>query len=150
MLINIMQQHNYFRQTWTIMRNACSSGRNPTGMTLRTFLNLGDNFVQELTLHHTIEEQRVFPVLARKMKPFGKELELLTQHRHIHEGLVTLEDYIRECREGQRDFVFAELGKIMDGFEEVLWQHLDEEVYELRAENMREYWSVDEMRRMPV
>ena len=132
------------------MRNACSTGRKPDGMTLRAFLNLGDNFVQELTLHHTIEEQHVFPVLARKMKTFGKELELLTQHKHIHEGLVKLEDYVHECREGQRDFVFAELGEIMDEYEQVLWQHLDEEVYELRAENMREYWSVDEMRRMPV
>jgi hemerythrin-like domain-containing protein len=119
-------------------------------MTLRAFLNLGDNFVQELTLHHTVEEQRVFPVLAKKMETLGKELELLTQHKHIHEGLVKLEDYIHECRKGQRDFVFAELGEIMDGFEEVLWQHLDEEVYELRAESMRKYWSIDEMRRIPV
>jgi hypothetical protein len=31
----------------------------------------------------------------------------------------------------------------------VLWEHLDEEVKTLGADNMRRYWSLDEMKRMP-
>jgi hypothetical protein len=38
----------------------------------------------------------------------------------------------------------------MEGFGKVLWQHLDEEVQTLKAENMRQYWSVEEMRRLPM
>ena len=40
--------------------------------------------------------------------------------------------------------------KILDSFGAVLWQHLDDEVKELGAENMRKYWTLEEMRRMPM
>jgi hypothetical protein len=37
----------------------------------------------------------------------------------------------------------------MDTFGEVLWKHLDDEVEELKAENMRKYWSVKEVQGIP-
>lgn len=43
-----------------------------------------------------------------------------------------------------------EMKEILDSFGEVLWQHLDDEVEQLGAENMRKYWSLDEMRRIPL
>ena len=43
-----------------------------------------------------------------------------------------------------------EMKEIMDSFGEVLWQHLDDEVEQLGAENMRKYWTINEMRRMPM
>jgi len=38
----------------------------------------------------------------------------------------------------------------MDGFGEVLWAHLADEVRALGANHMREYWTVDEMKKMPM
>ena len=38
----------------------------------------------------------------------------------------------------------------MDSWGEVLWKHLDQEVETLGAENMRKYWTLDEMKRMPM
>ena len=119
-------------------------------MSIRNFLNTAAQFCQHLTLHHGIEEEHIFPVLAKKMPAFKKELELLTQHKQIHAGLDKFEDYISKCRTGERDLRYDELKAIMDTFGTVLWQHLDDEVKELRAENMRKYWTVDEMRRMPM
>jgi hypothetical protein len=64
--------------------------------------------------------------------------------------LEKFEAYIAECRAGERELRFGELKAVMDGFGEVLWEHLDQEVHELRAENMRKFWTQDEMRRLPM
>jgi hemerythrin-like domain-containing protein len=119
-------------------------------MSLRSFLQAGENIAQHLTTHHTIEERHVFPILVKRMPAFRKELELLTQHKEIHNGLEKFEAYIAECRASERELRFAEMREIMDTFKNVLWEHWDEEVQELRAENVRKYWMLDEMRRMPI
>ena len=133
-----------------MLYNACTTAKKPAGMSLRSFLSEAEQFSHHLTFHHTIEEQHIFPVLAAKMPKFRKELELLTQHKQIHEGLEELEKYIGECRSGERELRFVEMKGVMDGFGGVLWEHLDDEVKELRAENMRRYWSLAEMRRLPM
>ena len=46
--------HNSFRQTWTILYNACSSGQRPTGMSIRQFLNTAAEFCHHLDMHHSI------------------------------------------------------------------------------------------------
>ena len=119
-------------------------------MSIKAFLNVGEQFAHHLTVHHTIEEQHIFPVLARKMPAFKKELELLTQHKQIHNGLDKFEAYIQQCRTGEKELRLAELKAVMDSFGKVLWQHLDDEVEQLGAENMRKYWTVEEIRRMPM
>jgi hypothetical protein len=142
--------HESFRQTWNQLYNACSSGKRPAGMSIRAFLSTAEQFCHHLTMHHTIEEQHIFPVLARKQPAFRKELELLTHHKMIHEGLEKLEVYLAECKSGEKELRMGEMKVILDGFGAVLWEHLDAEVKELRAENMRKYWTVQEMQRMPM
>ncbi|PSN62188.1 hypothetical protein BS50DRAFT_503489 [Corynespora cassiicola Philippines] len=142
--------HNHFRETWTMLMTACEKQKRPQGMSIRQFLAVGEQFVQHLSMHHSIEERRIFPVLARKMPAFKKELELLTQHKEIHKGMDRLGEYIEECQSGERELRMGELKKILDSFGAVLWQHLDDEVKELGAENMRKYWTLEEMRRMPM
>ncbi|KAL1655919.1 hypothetical protein SLS61_001482 [Didymella pomorum] len=92
----------------------------------------------------------IFPVLAKKQPAFKKELELLTQHKQIHKGLDKLTKYLEECSTGERELRLSELKDIMDSFGKVLWQHLDDEVKELGAENMRKYWTKEEMARLPM
>lgn len=96
------------------------------------------------------EEQHIFPVLAQKMPAFKKELELLTQHKQIHNGLDKFEAYIDDCKAGKRDMRMDELKEIMDSFGTVLWAHLQDEVDQLSVDNMRKYWSLDEVRRLPM
>lgn len=132
------------------MYKACETNSKPSGMSLRQFIGLGEQFCHHLEMHHGIEEQHIFPVLAKKMPAFKKELELLSQHKQIHAGLEKLQAYLDGCRSGEKDFRFEELKVIMDGFGKVLWQHLDDEVEQLGAENMRKYWTLQEMRRLPM
>lgn len=142
--------HNHFRSTWTTLYTACETSKRPKGMSIKQFLALGQQFCHHLTMHHGIEEQHIFPVLAKKMPAFRKELELLTQHKLIHKGLDGLEVYLQECVDGERELRLSELKVLLDAFGSVLWAHLDDEVKQLGAENMRRYWSLEEMRRMPM
>ncbi|KAF1994453.1 hypothetical protein P154DRAFT_527087 [Amniculicola lignicola CBS 123094] len=142
--------HNHFRNTWNTLMRACEIGKRPSGMSIRQFLTLAEQLVSQLTMHHGIEERHIFPILARKMPAFRKELELLTQHKEIHKGLDKLSEYLDEVKSGERELRLSEMKEVMDGFGEVLWQHLDDEVRQLGAENMRKYWTVEEMRQMPM
>lgn len=84
------------------------------------------------------------------MPAFRQELELLTHHKLIHEGLERLERWLEECKSGEREVRLGEMGELLEGFGDTLWTHLDAEVGELRAENMRRYWSREEMGRLPM
>ncbi|KAH6653923.1 hypothetical protein BKA67DRAFT_535269 [Truncatella angustata] len=147
--------HNHFRATWNLLWTACTTGRRPAGMSLKAFVNEGLQFLRHLEVHHNIEETHIFPVLARKMPEFkaGKgngAAELLRQHRQIHKGMDGLEEYLRDVQAGRQEFDLGRLKERMEGWAEVLWTHLDQEVKTLGAENMRLYWSESEMRRMPM
>lgn len=100
-------------------------------------------------MHHTIEEQYVFPYLAERMASFRQELELLTQHKQIHAGLEQFDSYLEDCSAGRRELRLAELKELMDSFGDVLFAHLADEVEQLGAENMRKYWSMEEVQKMP-
>ncbi|KAF2829212.1 hypothetical protein CC86DRAFT_379953 [Ophiobolus disseminans] len=93
--------HNRFRATWKILYSACETQKRPKNMSIRQFLNMGQQFCHHLTMHHTIEEQHIFPILAKKMPAFKKELELLSQHKQIHVGLDKLES-LRPAARGAR------------------------------------------------
>ena len=84
------------------------------------------------------------------MPAFKKELELLTQHKEIHKGMDKLEAYVNECKAGKRELRMEEMKEILDSFGKVLWAHLEDEVKQLAAENMRKYWSLEEVRRLPM
>ncbi|KAI0029915.1 hypothetical protein K488DRAFT_55313 [Vararia minispora EC-137] len=142
------QFHNHFRQTWNIMYSAVSS--TSTTLSARRLIDTGLSFIEQLTAHHTIEERYLFPHLARRMPSFKPDAFAYTQHKAIHEGLDKMELYLRECQRGERDFRREQLMEVMDGFGEVLWQHLDEEVKELAAENMQRFWTLEEIQRMPI
>jgi len=117
-------------------------------MSIRQFLALGERFASSLTMHHNIEEAYIFPDLGRKMPLFREKDHLKKQHEAIHEGLDVFEKYLHDCRSGEKELRLDELKKIMDTFGAVLWAHLDDEVRELGAENMRKYWTKEEINRM--
>lgn len=110
-------------------------------------MNMGMEFTSQLNMHHSIEEQYVFPNLAKKMPQFKKGVDLLKQHKEIHKGMDRLEEYLEACRTGERELRLSEMKEVMDTFGKVLWEHLDDEVRTLGAENMRKYWTIEEMKR---
>lgn len=119
-------------------------------MSIRQFIGVGEDFCRYLTMHHSIEEAHIFPVLARKMAIFSKGGEHKVQHEAIHAGLERFEKYLGAVRSGERELRLEEWKEVMDGFGAVLWRHLDEEVETLGAGNMVRFWTREEMRGMPM
>ncbi|KAH6715533.1 hypothetical protein BKA61DRAFT_479876 [Leptodontidium sp. MPI-SDFR-AT-0119] len=145
--------HNHFRQSWTLLYTACENNKRPQNLSLKQFLSTGLQFCSHLSTHHSIEEQHIFPILAQKMPEFknGKNAaELLRQHKEIHKGMDEFEAYLERCRSGETELQLSVLKGKMDSWGTVLWAHLEQEVKTLGAENMRRYWTVEEMRRMPM
>ncbi|RAQ45500.1 hypothetical protein AFGD_005928 [Aspergillus flavus] len=143
--------HNHFRLSWKDLQNACeTNGKRSSGLKPKQLILTGLRFCSQLDFHHSIEEEHIFPVLARKMPEFRQKKTLLAQHKKIHRGLDELEQYLEKCRSGEEDLELTEMKRLMDAFGEVLWTHLDEEVRTLGAENMRKYWTLEEMRTLPM
>ena len=145
-------QHNYFRMTWQELYATASGASktfsdNPPRLSPSQFLNAALGFVNHLTMHHSIEERYVFPQLAERMPIFRRNLDLIQQHKEIHEGMEKFEVYLKECKSRERELRMSEVKGLMDSWKDVLWLHLDREVVELGAENMRKYWSLEELKR---
>ena len=142
--------HDHFKFTYRTLYTACATNSRPANMSIKQFLDMASQFVDHVSLHHSIEETHIYPLLAQRMPAFKQEMELLDQHKQIHKGIDELGQYVEECRRGEKELRLAEMKGVLDGFGGVLAEHLDEEVGNLGAEHMRKYWSVDEMKRMPM
>ncbi|KAE8140202.1 hypothetical protein BDV38DRAFT_280195 [Aspergillus pseudotamarii] len=147
--------HGILRRSWNLLWDAATSGRRPAYMSMGQFIAEGLAFAEHLDIHHSIEETRVFPYLAKRMPEFRtgrghQAAELLQQHREIHAGLEGFQRYLEGCLHGGEELRLDVLRKKMDGWREVLWTHLDQEVKTLGAENMRRYWTKEEMARIPL
>ncbi|KAH6603481.1 hypothetical protein Trco_008256 [Trichoderma cornu-damae] len=143
--------HNNFRQSWNVLWQACTTGRRPQGMSLKQLFQIGTEFAEHLTVHHRIEEAYLFPRLAQRMPEFDPEKgDMVRQHAQIHEGLSRFEEYLRQCKSGEKDFEMSVLKDRMESWGGVLWAHLDDEVRSLGAENMRKYWTLQEIGRLDM
>lgn len=151
MAVKMNYFHEHFRRTWNMLHGAASNNKRPHGMSLRQYIDEGLQFTQQLAAHHNIEETYFFPMLARRMPEFrGGRAELLRQHKDIHRGMDALEDYLKKCQSRELDFEMSVMKEKLDSWGGVLWKHLDQEVETLGAENMRRYWTVEEIRSMPI
>lgn len=132
-----------------MLYKACGNGSRPEGMSIRTFIAQGLSLCRSITMHHMIEEQEIYPPLAERMPMFKDDEHLIGQHALIHNGLDKLQEYLGKCRVGETELRLPEMKSIMDEFGEVLWAHMDDEVRDLGAGNMRMYWTKEEMQAFP-
>lgn len=138
--------HSYLRQNW----DELYAGTAPNSMVPGDHvIRVGIQFCNHLKAHHDIEEAIWFPILAEKMKGFQEGEFAKLQHEEMHKGLDVLLPYLTDCKVGRQDYRREQVRDIMYSFGTILWNHMDDEVRELQAENMRKYWTVDEMRHMP-
>ncbi|GLA67153.1 hypothetical protein AtubIFM54640_010130 [Aspergillus tubingensis] len=142
--------HQHFEVRWNVMYEVAKLGTRPPGMSIKNYLNLCQEFCQNLEKHHQIEETFVFPSLAKRMPAFANEDALINQHRVIHNGLENLQSYVQSCLDGRVELRWNEVKDILDSFGATLMDHLKEEVRQLGAEETRKYWTAQEMTRMPM
>lgn len=155
---------------WTRLFTTAESGKYPPRTSPKQYIDEGLQFIAHLTAHHNIEETYLFPLLARKMPEFrsnhfplpmtatGKDQNdknrqaalLLQQHKDIHDGMDDLEIYLGTCKAGEAELEMSVVKDKMDTWGVVLWDHLNLEVQTLGADNMRKYWTLEEIRRIPM
>lgn len=142
--------HNYFKYQFNEIYEMADGSFTKVGMPLVGFLSTIRTFKRHLENHHGIEESYLFPILAKKMPAFAENEQHRESHKKIHDGLDALGDIMKRVYADQTTYSPTELRACLDGFREPLLRHLDEEVNDLRAENMRKYWTIDEVRQIPI
>ncbi|KZT51894.1 hypothetical protein CALCODRAFT_502976 [Calocera cornea HHB12733] len=140
--------HDHFRMSFDELYE--TADRKRLGPSLFAFFRQAMDLVRQLEMHHSIEEAHIFPILQKKMPNFGKDEKHRNSHKGIHEGLDRLETLITRFRDQPSTYSPIELRACLDSFREVLFTHLDEEVEDLRGENLKKYYTLAEVQRLPM
>ncbi|KAL1406705.1 hypothetical protein Q8F55_008411 [Vanrija albida] len=152
MSVHMRQFHNYFKYEFDNIYKLADGGFKEEGQALPQFLRQANDLAASLTQHHGLEENYIFPALAKKLPekfgPHGLEKE---QHKGIHDGLENYQGYIHWARSHPEEYDGKKLRAIMDKFRDVLYAHLDDEVRDLSAESLQKAgFTLDELRRVPM
>jgi len=140
--------HNYFKMEFDNIYKLADGSFNEHHMSLPMFLREIDGLHKHLTAHHTIEERYIFPDLAKRMPAFSQNEKHLKSHEGIHEGLDRLSLLTTAYRKDPTSYSPEKIRECLDSFRDVLMTHLDEEVEDLSAENMKKYWTLAELERI--
>lgn len=140
--------HKPLRSTWKQLYS--ESSNSSSKLSPPRLIDLGLHFCDHLNGHHHVEENYWYPILRDKMPNFRPGHFATEQHMEIHEGLDKLQSYLEACQRKESDLRREKVQQLLDAFGDILWQHLNDEVQELGAENMKKYWTEAEMRNLPL
>jgi len=145
---NMSHFHESFKREFNLLYDLADGSFNKRGLSLGGYLDVARGLKHSLTMHHTIEERFVFPFLAKRMPQFKSEH--LHSHKGIHDGLDRLDALLSKYKSDPASYSPDEMKACLDSWREVLFRHLDEEVADLRGENLRKYWTLQEVERIGV
>ncbi|KAI0733188.1 hypothetical protein C8Q72DRAFT_950055 [Fomitopsis betulina] len=142
--------HSHFKVEFDKIYKLADGSFNDRGMPLQMYLRICDQLVKHLTAHHTIEERYIFPVLAKRMPEFRDDEKHLKSHHGIHDGLDRLSALISGWSKDAKTYSPVEMRSCLDSWRTILFEHLDEEVRDLSAENMQKHWKLEELDQIPM
>ncbi|TFK75388.1 hypothetical protein BDN72DRAFT_811004 [Pluteus cervinus] len=146
----MMNFHGHFKSEFNTLHELADGSYTRRGLSLSNYLRTASRFVHELTMHHTIEEQYFFPMLAKKMPEFSVNSDAahMISHAGIHRGLDDLTALVRSCQADRTTYSPEKMRECLDSFRDVLFNHLDEEVADLAGENLRKHFTLEELNRL--
>ncbi|KAI0743520.1 hypothetical protein C8Q80DRAFT_1181703 [Daedaleopsis nitida] len=142
--------HDHFKQEFNALYELADGSFTKRGMSLPMYLRLATQLAKGLTVHHTIEERHIFPVLAKRMPMFQDNDVHLKSHEGIHHGVDELTKKVRKWFDEPSTYSPEEMRTCLDSWREVLFNHLDQEVKDLSGENMKKYWTLEEVDRIAI
>jgi len=143
--------HDWFKQEFNTIYELADGSFTSRGLSLPRYLDTAGAMNHHLTMHHTIEERYLFPILAKTMPQFAKENgSHIASHHGIHEGLNQLETLVKKWKDTPSTYSPTEMRACLDSFRDVLFHHLDEEVADLRGENLKKYITLEELESLPI
>ena len=141
--------HQKFRSDFKTIY-ALSTTYQKRGLSLPRYVDYALTFNSNLSFHHSIEEQMVFPALGARMPEFREGHEHKESHRKIHDGLEAYCEYLESVKQKPETYDASKLQKIMTDLGNVLFVHLDEEEESLGKDNMQKYWTLQEIAALPM
>jgi len=142
--------HSYLLSELNSIYNLADGKYTQRGMSLSQYLRQASEFRSHLEMHHNIEERYIFPVLAQRMSVFGDNAKHRNAHAIIHEGMNRLSALVGRYQRDPTIYSPVEIRDCLDSFKEVLVSHLAEEEKDLSGENMKQYYTLEEVDRLPM
>ncbi|GAA5947477.1 hypothetical protein JCM3765_001695 [Sporobolomyces pararoseus] len=140
--------HSYFRMAFKQIFELSDGSFASRGLSVPDFMSVIEDFLQHLTFHHGIEEQHIFPVLKQRMPHF--KLEHQEEHDAIHAGMHALEELSKKFKRDPSSYSPQELRENLKSWGPLLFWHLDAEVESLKADVLRRYYTLEEVKRLPM
>ncbi|KAJ3803010.1 hypothetical protein GGU11DRAFT_389432 [Lentinula aff. detonsa] len=142
--------HDGFKEEFNTLYELSDGSFNKRGWSLGIYLESAARFNHHLTMHHTIEETYLFPLLGKRMKQFSESEGLhLKSHKGIHDGLERLEGLIQQYKSEPNTYDPTKMRASLDSFRDVLFSHLDQEVEDLRGDNLKNFFTLQEVESIP-
>ncbi|KAK0504559.1 hemerythrin HHE cation binding domain-containing protein [Armillaria luteobubalina] len=144
--------HEWFKAEFNTLYDLADGSFTKRGLSLSLYLDSARQFERHLTMHHTIEERYIFPILAQRMPEFSDTADdgHVKSHQGIHHGLEELSNLVTKWKEEPSSYSPTGMKTCLDSFKGVLFSHLDQEVLDLRGENMKKYWKLEELDSIPM
>ncbi|KAG6832593.1 hypothetical protein H0H92_014429 [Tricholoma furcatifolium] len=139
--------HNWFKEEYKTIHAFADGSFNKRGLSLPRYLDTVVAFNSHLHAHHTIEERFVFPILAKKIPKFAHDAQdgHVRSHQAIHDALQSLLALVTKWRMDPASYSPAEMTEALEGLAGVLFEHLDQEVEDLRGDNLKPYFTLEEI-----
>ncbi|BGO89789.1 hypothetical protein NBRC10512_004442 [Rhodotorula toruloides] len=140
--------HAYFRHSFRQLFELSDGSFNERGMTVRDFMRLAEDFLMHLEFHHSIEEQHIFPILAKRMPQFRVDHQ--EEHDTIHKGMHELRWLAKRFKLDPTAYSPDEFRQNLVSWGPLLFYHLDAEVASLKPDILRRYWTLQEAKHLPM
>ncbi|GAA5970018.1 hypothetical protein JCM11641_000235 [Rhodosporidiobolus odoratus] len=140
--------HTHFRLAFKQLFELADGSFEKRGLTLPDFMDVAESFLRHLEGHHGIEERYIFPVLAKRMPQFADEHQ--EEHDTIHEGMYKFEVLVEKYRSEPSSYSPEEFRANLAAWGPVLFYHLNAEVATLKPDILRRYWTLEEVKRLPM
>ncbi|BGP14073.1 hypothetical protein JCM10213_002368 [Rhodosporidiobolus nylandii] len=140
--------HTYFRSAFKQLFELADGSFEQRGLSVRDFCDVAESFLRHLEGHHGIEERYIFPVLAKRMPQFADEHQ--EEHDTIHEGMHKFETLVAKYRSEPSTYSPQEFRSNLASWGPVLFYHLNAEVESLKPDILRRYWTLEEVKRLPM
>ncbi|POY74406.1 hypothetical protein BMF94_2600 [Rhodotorula taiwanensis] len=140
--------HTYFRMSFKQLFELADGSFAQRGLSVKDFMSVAEDFHEHLGFHHGIEERHIFPVLAKRMPQFRDDHQ--EEHDVIHKGMDELQALIAKYRSDPSSYSPDDFRRNLASWGPLLFYHLDAEVETLKPDILRRYWTLDEVRRLPM
>lgn len=139
--------HNWFKEEYKIIYKSADGSYTKRGLSLPRYLDTIVAFNYHLHAHHTTEERLVFPVLAKEIPKFARNTRdgHVDSHQAIHKSLQNLLKNVDKWRKEPTSYSPTEMIGALDRLAEVLFEHLDREIEDIRGDKLKPYFKLEEI-----